>query len=243
MPAQELRPDNPHTQFVSLPIKELLLVFLLPAAACIPLFATLGKTHKTWAPGLALCWQMSWLGLLLLRAAKNGADMKTELQISITWRSAATALKYLFALLGIFFALIICAAALCAWKHQLLHWLLRYLARSVKDGNLLPFYLRGTMLPRLLLLVSLTLAAPLTEELFFRRFLYRSLRARMALWKALLISSVLFALVHPFFPTAFITGLLLAWCYEKHGNLGINVLMHAMLNSLILAGAVLMCGK
>jgi membrane protease YdiL (CAAX protease family) len=44
--------------------------------------------------------------------------------------------------------------------------------------------------------IGATVVAPIGEELFFRGFLYRGLRRRLAIWPAAAVSGVLFGLIH-----------------------------------------------
>jgi hypothetical protein len=83
-------------------------------------------------------------------------------------------------------------------------------------------------------------AAPFTEELFFRGILYRSIRDRHGFWPAAVASSVVFGLVHYVpspWPDALLlqsvlmaTGFGLAWIYERRGNLVANTVAHATFN-------------
>ena len=88
-----------------------------------------------------------------------------------------------------------------------------------------------------LLIVGL---AALSEELFFRGFVFSGLRSRMTVWPAALISGLVFGLVHA--PTGITTviplavlGVVLAWLYDKTGSLWPPVIAHALNNGLALA--------
>jgi CAAX protease family protein len=92
----------------------------------------------------------------------------------------------------------------------------------------------------LLLLVSLV-AAPLAEELFFRGFLFRSLRDRHGYWLGAIVSSLLFGLAH-YVPapwqdatllqaTMVFTGLGLATLYEWRGSILANIGAHMAFNT------------
>lgn len=77
--------------------------------------------------------------------------------------------------------------------------------------------------------------APVAEELFFRGFLYRVLRQRMAFWLAAAIDGVLFGLVHGSFvilPVLAFLGFLLCWTYERTGTLFVPIALHALNNAL-----------
>jgi membrane protease YdiL (CAAX protease family) len=88
--------------------------------------------------------------------------------------------------------------------------------------------------------------APVAEELFFRGFLYRSLRARHGYWFAGLVSSVLFGLVHwqpegllPSLPLmAGVAAAAMAWAYlyDRAGSILVPIASHMAFN---LVGVVL----
>jgi membrane protease YdiL (CAAX protease family) len=85
--------------------------------------------------------------------------------------------------------------------------------------------------------VLVIVAAPISEEVFFRGFLFGGLRGRMSFWPAALISGLLFGLVHlpggPLqVPPLAVFGVLLAWLYERTGSLGPPILMHAIQNAI-----------
>ena len=92
---------------------------------------------------------------------------------------------------------------------------------------------RGTALA--LMAPVVVIVAPLGEEIFFRGFLYNGLRRRLALWPALLISSLVFGLVHVYpllIPALFVVGLGLALLYERQRSLLAPVVAHATFNIL-----------
>jgi membrane protease YdiL (CAAX protease family) len=81
------------------------------------------------------------------------------------------------------------------------------------------------------------LAAPVSEEVFFRGFLFGGLRGRISFWPAAVISGLLFGLVHlpggPLqVPPLAVFGILLAWLYERTGSLGPPILMHTIQNAI-----------
>ncbi|MBI5745073.1 MAG: CPBP family intramembrane metalloprotease [Elusimicrobia bacterium] len=83
-----------------------------------------------------------------------------------------------------------------------------------------------------LYLLATCLLIPIEEEIFFRRFLYVSLRRRMSLFLAILTSSLLFGAVHlnagPVF--AVVIGAFLAWVYERHRRLPVIIMLHGLIN-------------
>jgi membrane protease YdiL (CAAX protease family) len=85
--------------------------------------------------------------------------------------------------------------------------------------------------------VLVVLAAPVSEEVFFRGFLFGGLRGRLSFWPAAVISGLLFGLVHLpggalQVPPLAVFGVLLAWLYERTGSLGPPILMHVIQNSI-----------
>jgi membrane protease YdiL (CAAX protease family) len=80
--------------------------------------------------------------------------------------------------------------------------------------------------------------APLCEELFFRGFLFRVLRLRMAFWFAAVIDGLLFGLVHASstsiaaLPILAFLGLVFCWVYERTGTLFATIAMHALNNTI-----------
>ena len=83
------------------------------------------------------------------------------------------------------------------------------------------------------------LVAPVSEELFFRGFVFSGLRSRMTVWPAALISGLVFGSVHA--PTGITTvvplaalGVALCWLYDRTGSLWPCVLAHMFNNGLAL---------
>ena len=77
-------------------------------------------------------------------------------------------------------------------------------------------------------------AVPFAEELLFRGVLYPLLRQRWGIWIAVILSSLLFGLVHGEVAvglTAFLLGILLAVVYEYSGSLWTSILIHVVNNS------------
>ncbi len=80
------------------------------------------------------------------------------------------------------------------------------------------------------------LIAPVTEEVFFRGFLYNSLRRVCPGWIAAFAQAALFGVGHVYEPlgvfVSFVIGLLLAAVYEWRKTLLATVLVHGMYNSI-----------
>lgn len=97
--------------------------------------------------------------------------------------------------------------------------------------------------PNLLIAISAVLViavlAPVTEELFFRGFVFAGLRARWSLWPAAVAVGLIFGLVHaPTGLTAVVPlaglGVALCWLYDRTGSLWPCVFAHVINNSLAL---------
>jgi membrane protease YdiL (CAAX protease family) len=85
------------------------------------------------------------------------------------------------------------------------------------------------------------IAAPVTEELIFRGCLYGVVRAQWGRTAALVVTSVLFALIHwhaPALPGLTLVGLGLALVYERCGSLWAPIAMHAAFNAFNIVAAL-----
>jgi uncharacterized protein len=82
--------------------------------------------------------------------------------------------------------------------------------------------------------------APISEELFFRGFVFGGMRQRFSLWPAALIAGGIFGLIHAptgpstVFPLAAL-GIALCWLYDRTGSLWPCLFAHAFNNALALA--------
>jgi len=97
-----------------------------------------------------------------------------------------------------------------------------------------------------LAVLAAVVMAPLTEELLFRGLLHRGLRRRMRIVPAILLSSVLFAVVHVDVaasqPLALVgltfVGIILALAHERTGSLLVPVVIHATHNAVTIVAVV-----
>lgn len=89
--------------------------------------------------------------------------------------------------------------------------------------------------PTQLLIVGLIASTlvPFYEEIFFRGFIHNALRNRFGMWTAIVISSIIFGLIH-IFPiqiiSAALLGLALGWLYERSTSLWAVIYAHAVNN-------------
>lgn len=87
----------------------------------------------------------------------------------------------------------------------------------------------------LVMLVLAGFIAPLGEELLFRGVIYTVFRERWGIWLGVLLSSLLFAIIHGDIAvgiTGFLLGIVAAIVFELSGSLWTAVLVHAINNSL-----------
>jgi uncharacterized protein len=94
--------------------------------------------------------------------------------------------------------------------------------------------------PRLALYFAfvVTVAAPITEELTFRVFIFNAARRFMPLWASALLSGTLFALAHqdPFLIVPLAAGgIILCYVYVRSGNAWMSMITHACFNGFTLA--------
>lgn len=81
-------------------------------------------------------------------------------------------------------------------------------------------------------------AVPVTEEIFFRRILFGLLRP-LGAWRAILLTSLVFSLVHGFLlgvPALFLMGLGFQLVYLLRRNLAAAILTHGLVNLCALVG-------
>lgn len=90
-------------------------------------------------------------------------------------------------------------------------------------------------------LLGLAVVVPVIEELFWRSFIMRWLEKPAFLnvdpatvgIRALMISSVLFALEHSQWLAGFIAGVVYGWIYMRTGKLWVPIIAHAVTNGLL----------
>jgi uncharacterized protein len=85
--------------------------------------------------------------------------------------------------------------------------------------------------------VALILAAPIGEEITFRGFLYRGwARTPRMVWPAIIIISVLWAVIHTQYDwfgifQIFLIGLVLGWVRWRSGSTLLTIVLHAAINA------------
>lgn len=84
----------------------------------------------------------------------------------------------------------------------------------------------------------IVVAAPLSEELFFRGFMFAGLRRSIPLWPAAVLSAAIWGALHlgggnvGVAIQLAIFGVILAWLYERSGTLWAPILAHATNNTI-----------
>ena len=90
---------------------------------------------------------------------------------------------------------------------------------------------------QLIIILSALVIAPIVEEFFFRKFLYKVLKYNFGILLGALLSSTVFAFIHfsviSFF-VLLILGLFLCYSYERYGSLAAPVLSHSLFNLLMI---------
>ncbi|MBU1672427.1 MAG: CPBP family intramembrane metalloprotease [Actinobacteria bacterium] len=87
------------------------------------------------------------------------------------------------------------------------------------------------------LVLGAVILAPIAEEIFFRGYLYSSIRNRYGIQVSLLITASLFAVAHldlSFMPR-FVFGYLAGLAYEYRRNLAAPIVAHAVANGILVA--------
>lgn len=84
--------------------------------------------------------------------------------------------------------------------------------------------------------VSAGIVSPVYEEIFYRGFIYRWLRTRVSMSWAIVISSLIFTAAHyptmNAMPVNFISGVVLAWTYERTGSVVPAMIVHGVFNTI-----------
>ena len=84
--------------------------------------------------------------------------------------------------------------------------------------------------------IVLALWTPLTEEIFFRGFVFSGLKSQWGTRWAVLISAAIFSAFHVLPAVVipiFVSGLLFAWLYHRTGTLWSTITAHAVQNGLV----------
>lgn len=94
--------------------------------------------------------------------------------------------------------------------------------------------------------IALVVVAPLTEEVFFRGLVLRGFVRRYSRGKAIVLSSLLFAITHLTpnqFLSAFVIGCFLAWIVLETGSLWLALFVHVIVNGGAVLGVAIMAAR
>lgn len=89
-----------------------------------------------------------------------------------------------------------------------------------------PLYLTLTIL-------SISIIGPVAEEFIFRGVLLKRMIKKTSMWSGILISSILFGILHPDIFGALVFGIVASLLYLKTNNLFIPILFHIINNSIV----------
>lgn len=107
---------------------------------------------------------------------------------------------------------------------------------STPPNPIVPLFMESnSLLERLLLLLLASVAAPFFEEIFFRGVLFRSFATRWRAVVGIVLSAMVFALVHPLplgFLPIFVLGTIFAVIANQRGSLLPGMVAHALNNTL-----------
>lgn len=214
--------------------------------------------YSSWGPGAALLGLFVALGVQsMLLGLVVAVDRPGEGDLSTT---ATVFLQALMALAFVAIPLVIASMGRVPWREALRRLGLRGFSSEavawmgVAVGAYLVFVAAYVAvvgepdqediaeafgsLPFQILLIAI--AAPISEELFFRGMLFGGMRRRMPRLLAALVSAVVFGGLHAFtglsaVPPLIAFGFILALLYEKTGSIVPGILLHALNNSVALA--------
>lgn len=164
------------------------------------------------------------LGFLLVPfaiAAGRGASVREAATQLGLRKFRPGAIKWMFAAIGAYLLFAIVYTAVFGSPHQ----------KDIAEDF-------GTVPVQVLLIV---IAAPISEEVCFRGFLFGGLRERLPRLAAALISGLIFGGLHATtgvsaVPPLIVFGFILALLYEKTGSIWPGILLHMLNNSVALLG-------
>lgn len=94
-----------------------------------------------------------------------------------------------------------------------------------------------TFLTVLIAFISAAIISPIYEEIFYRGFIYRWLRTRIGFIGAILLSAIIFTIIHiPTYnamPVNFFSGIIFALAYERTNSIWPSVMIHGLTNGIM----------
>ena len=115
-------------------------------------------------------------------------------------------------------------------------WLQLFALMPISPG-LVDFFLEPIPFPEstvyiVITVISIGLIGPIAEEFIFRGMLLHRMMKKTSMWGGIIISSILFGILHADIIGATIFGIVTSLLYLKTGNLLIPILLHIFNNSL-----------
>ena len=214
----------------------LLLVVIVPPLLVLPFDPNIGDPDKASDAGI-LATQAIFDVMLIAVAIGMASSWRFSLRDALRRlglrRFKPSAFGWMFAVLGIYYAVVIAFSAIVLQPKQ-------------EDiGKELGVCNPGIGIA-IFAVTAIVVLAPIAEEIFFRGFFFAGLRTRWSLWPAALLSGAVFGLVHaPTGPTAAIPlaglGVGLAWLYNKTGSIYPSMLTHFLNNAIAIAVVLGQC--
>ena len=190
----------------------------------------LGLTpYESIIPALLVTGYISWAVLDGLGVSFTGAWTDWSRNVLKDIKKAAKYFSgYLLVLLLLMVALAVLWWALGDRMEQLMEPITK---RSLKEDGWLQGVASISNLRFLVVLFGTCVAAPVVEEVFFRRIVFATLRLKNRFWFSSFWSSLLFGLFHGVAaPLVLPFGMYSCWVYEKERRLPVNIMLHSMVN-------------
>jgi hypothetical protein len=108
-----------------------------------------------------------------------------------------------------------------------------YIHKVMSGNRLLEFNTGYNYLAVLLYCLELILIAPVFEEIFFRGFLLTSIAKNRGIFKAIIISSILFGVLHLDLIGSFVFGIVSSIFYLKTKSLFSSIIFHSGFNAIV----------
>lgn len=123
--------------------------------------------------------------------------------------------------------------AIAAWVERTFGFDLMGQARQEQLGTLESLEDMGSPFFIAFYVLLVTVVAPISEELFFRGYVYTTFRSRWGVRMAVVASAFIFAVIHPYvalFLTVFVMGILFAIFFERSRSLLSMMVAHSVVN-------------
>jgi len=151
-----------------------------------------------------------------------------EQKLSIK-RLISLILKYYMQYLGIILLLSICVFCILSLIKLFDHNFFNQMYSEIVNSNSKPFF--EHLKYHRIRILNLLLLIPLYEEVFFRRFIFWSMRKNFKFVTSMIISSIIFTVFHiDKLILVFMASIFLCYIFEKEKNLLINVIIHSLIN-------------